>query len=792
MKKRKIKQSIAGVMALLMIINAVPYTDGWLNSITSYASTARVNATTLNVRSGPGTTYSVAGKLTNGNTVTVVGQTTGTDGRTWSQIQYTGSGGKEAVGYVLAAYLKSPTSYSHDSSFESYLNSQGFPDSYKDGLRLLHAEYPNWVFIAQHTNLDWNTVIENESIVGRNLVHTSSVSSWKSTAEGAYNWNTSTWPGFDSSSYVAASSDIIRYYMDPRNFLDDKYVFQFLLHSYNSSAQTAEGLKSMVQGTFLSGSTQASGITSGNTSSSSGSSAGPGAGTSSSNTSSGGPGVSGSGSGSSGTSLSGPGVSGNTTSGSSSGTSGSKPGSTSGSTSGSSSGVTTGVGPGGSTSGNSGSTSGSTSPGNTSSSGSSTSSGNSSSPGNSTSGSTSGSKPSVSFEAPGKTSSNSNSNVKLEGPSASISKRETNRVTALVPGLSGGPGASSAALETTSAASSDNSSPTEDNLSTTTGTGTTTSYVDILISAASKSGVNPYVLAAMILQEQGTNGTGKCISGTVSGYQGYYNFFNIEAYQSGSMNAVSRGLWYASQSGSYERPWNSRDRSIIGGAEYYGTNYVKVGQDTFYLKKFNVQGSNLYKHQYMTNIQGAASEGARLAEAYGSSLKQSALEFKIPVYNNMPASACIRPTGDGSPNNKLSGLSVDGFTLTPTFGSDVTSYDLIVSPSVSEVTVNATSISSAATISGAGTIQLQSGNNEITISVKAQNGSIRDYQIRVVRQNNGQTSTSQNSQTGPGVSGSASSGSTSSSAGPGVSSGSQSGNSGSQIGPGGSNVTIVQ
>lgn len=382
--------------------------------------------------------------------------------------------------------------------------------------------------------------------------------------------------------------------------------------------------------------------------------------------------------------------------------------------------------------------------------------------------------------------------MKLEGPSASISKRETNRVTALVPGLSGGPGASSAALETTSAASSDNSSPTEDNLSTTTGTGTTTSYVDILISAASKSGVNPYVLAAMILQEQGTNGTGKCISGTVSGYQGYYNFFNIEAYQSGSMNAVSRGLWYASQSGSYERPWNSRDRSIIGGAEYYGTNYVKVGQDTFYLKKFNVQGSNLYKHQYMTNIQGAASEGARLAEAYGSSLKQSALEFKIPVYNNMPASACIRPTGDGSPNNKLSGLSVDGFTLTPTFGSDVTSYDLIVSPSVSEVTVNATSISSAATISGAGTIQLQSGNNEITISVKAQNGSIRDYQIRVVRQNNGQTSTSQNSQTGPGVSGSASSGSTSSSAGPGVSSGSQSGNSGSQIGPGGSNVTIVQ
>ena len=56
-------------------------------------------------------------------------------------------------------------------------------------------------------------------------MYTSSISSWKSIADGAYNWDTSTWPGFDSSSYVAASSDIIKYYMDPRNFLDDKYVF---------------------------------------------------------------------------------------------------------------------------------------------------------------------------------------------------------------------------------------------------------------------------------------------------------------------------------------------------------------------------------------------------------------------------------------------------------------------------------------------------------------------------------------------------------------------------------------
>lgn len=776
MKKRKIKRAVAGAMALLMMINALPGTDGWFHSMTSYASTARVNATSLNVRSGPGTTYSIAGKLTNGKTVTVLGQTTGSDGKTWSQIRFTGTGGAEITGYVLSTYLKNPTSYSHDGNFESYLTSQGFPESYKDGLRLLHAEYPNWVFTAQHTNLDWNTVIENESVVGRNLVYTSSISSWKSIADGAYNWDTSTWPGFDSSSYVAASSDIIKYYMDPRNFLDDKYVFQFLTHSYDSSAQTAEGLKSMVQGTFLSGSTTATG-TSG----------------SSSSGSSGGPGVSGStGSSSSSASLTGPGVSGSSSSSSSSSSN-----SSSSTSSGSSNSGVSLTGPG----------SGSSSSGSTSSS--------------------SSSKSNVSFEAPGKTSS-SNSNVKLEGPSASISKKEADRVTTFAPGMSDGPGGSS----DSSSSSSDNSNIGPGYSSAVSNTETTTaSYVDILMNAASKSGVNPYVLAAMILQEQGTNGTGKCISGTVAGYQGYYNFFNIEAYQSGSMDAISRGLWYASQSGSYERPWNSRDRAIIGGAEYYGTNYVKVGQDTFYLKKFNVQGSNLYKHQYMTNIQAAAAEGAKLAEAYGTSLKQSALEFKIPVYNNMPSTACAKPTTDGSPNNKLSGLGVDGFALTPTFSRDVTSYDLIVNPSVTEVTVNAVPLSSTASISGTGTIQLQSGNNEITISVKAQNGTVREYQIHVVRQDNGPThnsalgsgisgssssgssssgsnygpgysSASSNNQTsssgsdsttGPGVSGSSSSGGTASdpsSTGPGTSTGTSQG--GDTNGPGGSNVTIVR
>ncbi|MFQ8842049.1 MAG: hypothetical protein ACLR8P_15155 [Clostridium fessum] len=41
--------------------------------------------------------------------------------------------------------------------------------------------------------------------------------------------------------------------MDPRNFLNDKYIYQFMKQSYDSSLHTKTGLQNMVSGTFLSG-----------------------------------------------------------------------------------------------------------------------------------------------------------------------------------------------------------------------------------------------------------------------------------------------------------------------------------------------------------------------------------------------------------------------------------------------------------------------------------------------------------------------------------------------------------
>ena len=245
MKKRLIKlkrlAALAATAALVFNGTAAPVSAlKPAFTLTAYADqAAMVNTDTLNVRSGPGTSYSKVATLTGGTAVTVTGETAGTDGYTWYSINF-GSGS----GYARYDFISVNTVYAAASAdFEGWMSSQGFPESYKNGLRGLHAKYPNWVFTAQRTGLDWNTVIENESKIGRNLVGTSSISSWKSIAPGAFDWGGNYWPGFDGANWVQASTELISYYMDPRNFLTDPYIFQFELQKYNPSTQTREGLQ---------------------------------------------------------------------------------------------------------------------------------------------------------------------------------------------------------------------------------------------------------------------------------------------------------------------------------------------------------------------------------------------------------------------------------------------------------------------------------------------------------------------------------------------------------------------
>ena len=395
--------------------------------------TGTVATTALNIRSGPGTSYRSIGLLSINKEINILDTVTGNDGKTWYYMEYNGINGYVAAEFIV---VSSHEEYETDAKFEAYLDTQGFPESYKPYLRTLHAKYPNWNFRAARTGLSWNDVLEREGKLGKSLVSSSAPSSWKSQAAGAYDPQTGKYTSFDSGGWAAASEKIIAYYLDPRNFINQIGIFQFLTHTYDAETQTSAGLAAVVSGTFL-----------------------------------------------------------------------------------------------------------------------------------------------------------------------------------------------DAAFPETGFAT----------------------YADALMEAGRTATVNPYVLASMILVEQGTSGTGKCISGTVSGYEGYYNYYNIGAYKTASMSAVTRGLWYASRSGSYQRPWDGHFASLLGGALFYSENYVKQNKNTLYFKKWNVMNGleDVGEGQYMTNVQGAESEAAALRKGY-LSLLDSPMIFEIPIYSGMPDAACRKPSGNNA------------------------------------------------------------------------------------------------------------------------------------------------
>lgn len=258
---------------------------------------------------------------------------------------------------------------------------------------------------------------------------------------------------------------------------------------------------------------------------------------------------------------------------------------------------------------------------------------------------------------------------------------------------------------------------------------------DDFMAAGREAGVSPYHLASRARQEQGANGNGLG-RGTVSGYAGYYNLFNINAYATSTLSALQNGARYAASSNdTYLLPWTSAALSIRGGAIILGRSYINREQNTLYLQKFDVTdgGNGFFRHQYMTNVQAPASEAQTLARAYSDEVKAGAMEFCIPVYDDMPGEACPKPTSSGSNDNLLTGLSVEGVSLTPTFSMYQTSYEAMVESHVSTVYVRASTNHSGATVSGDGEVSLVTGNNTIPVTVTAPSGVTRTYTLSIYR-----------------------------------------------------------
>lgn len=136
-------------------------------------------------------------------------------------------------------------------SFAAQTVSSTVPAEYESYVAALKKAHPTWKFEFLYTGLDWNTVIENEAVNGRSLVSYTFPKSYRAIDSSSYNSSTDSYIAKDGTSWFNAEQSVIKYYMDPRNFLDEINVFQFEKLSYDSKTQTLDGIKSMLKGSFM-------------------------------------------------------------------------------------------------------------------------------------------------------------------------------------------------------------------------------------------------------------------------------------------------------------------------------------------------------------------------------------------------------------------------------------------------------------------------------------------------------------------------------------------------------------
>jgi len=269
-------------------------------------------------------------------------------------------------------------------------------------------------------------------------------------------------------------------------------------------------------------------------------------------------------------------------------------------------------------------------------------------------------------------------------------------------------------------------------------------YTSPMIKAGETYSVSPLAIATRIRLEVGANGSDSC-NGTEftwkgTTYSGFYNFFNIGAYEDTidgiEVNSVKRGLLYAAKLIDRDgEKWDNIETSILEGSKLLANGYINKGQGTLYYQKFNVSPDayfNNYTHQYMTNIQAPATEGNQTYNSYsdGEILSEKII-FEIPVYKNMPSYTSLPISGDT--NNNLASLEVEGYNITPEFDSDILTYQVYVPKSLEKVNIKANAASSVATISGIGEIELKTDETDITIVVTSETNETKSYTISILK-----------------------------------------------------------
>lgn len=166
----------------------------------------------------------------------------GTCGYYYNVTDSKGNSGYVCGYYINTTKLSSTATnyYKNNGGLDNYYNSLrsiGFPESYLPYLAEIHARHPNWIFEPEQINLDFDDVVEGESAYGRNLLQGGYFSqNYLSMGINTYDILNDTFYQYPTEAgWYDASTEAIAYYMDPRTYLNEKYIFAFESLNFNSA-----------------------------------------------------------------------------------------------------------------------------------------------------------------------------------------------------------------------------------------------------------------------------------------------------------------------------------------------------------------------------------------------------------------------------------------------------------------------------------------------------------------------------------------------------------------------------
>ncbi len=217
---------------------------------------ARVNGLSIYARSEASTSSSLVATLAPGTELAIHGDKIYNSGciEGWYNVTFH----KNKNGYVCSKYVvrKSEITAS-DASYEQELRNKGFTDGYLPYLVYLHQKHPNWVFNAVNTGYNWDEALSSET-PNKNFINY------------AYLYDDEIKPLYSNgetreSGWYFTTTPVIAYYLDPRNFLTEKFIFMFEKQNYDygtdgKSSLNKNGasykkyysdLKSILSGTYL-------------------------------------------------------------------------------------------------------------------------------------------------------------------------------------------------------------------------------------------------------------------------------------------------------------------------------------------------------------------------------------------------------------------------------------------------------------------------------------------------------------------------------------------------------------